>query len=545
MGHKAINWLAKLFTHIIDSGILPKTWKNAKIVAVLKPNKPAEDASNYRPISLLSCSFKLFERCLLGRIRPIIDNVIRKEQAGFQKNRNCCDQVLALTNFIELGFEANVKTGVVFLDLSAAYDTVWKRGLLMKLSQIIRCRKTLTLLTNILSDRSFQVTVNGKSSRKRILNNGLPQGSVLSCFLYCLYTNDLPCLQSRMFIYADDIAIAYQAKSFKELEDVMNKDMEKLAKYFENWRLKPNTTKTVHCIFHLNNRQASRKLNLQMNEKTIEYDKTPTYLGVVLDRSLTFRYHAEKTKTKLKSRVNLIQKLAGTTWGCSAKTLRITTQAMIMSVAEYCAPVWMNSVHTKMIDTQINVALRIICAAVESTPIPWLYVMSNITPSHLRREEAAIKECRKIENSDELPIFTDVMDAPINLRLKSRKPFWVFYRNANNISDLKSRWKQWWHDATVQNKQLVTDPTIELKGTEMPRRTWRIANRFRTGHGCCAYLLHKWKFKDSATCECGEVQTMVHIHQNCPIHRFNGSLEDIHELTTEARAWIENLKVEV
>lgn len=61
LGHKAINWLAKLFTRIIDSGILPKTWKNAKVVAVLKPNKPAEDTSNYRPISLLSCSLKLFE----------------------------------------------------------------------------------------------------------------------------------------------------------------------------------------------------------------------------------------------------------------------------------------------------------------------------------------------------------------------------------------------------------------------------------------------------------------------------------------------------
>lgn len=67
-----------------------------------------------------------------------------------------------------------------------------------------------------------------------------------------------------MFIYADDIAIAYQATSFKELEDVLNKDMDNLAKYFMNWRLKPNTAKTVHCIFHLNNRQASRKLNLKM-----------------------------------------------------------------------------------------------------------------------------------------------------------------------------------------------------------------------------------------------------------------------------------------
>lgn len=75
-----------------------------------------------------------------------------------------------------------------------------------------------------------------------------------------------------------------------------------------------------------------------------------------------------------------------------------------MSVAEYCAPMWMNSAHVKMVDTQ-NVALRIVFAAVDSTPISWLYVMSNIAPSHLRRQEASIKECRKIDNNNKLPIF--------------------------------------------------------------------------------------------------------------------------------------------
>ena len=148
----------------------------------------------------------------------------------------------------------------------------------------------------MLSDRTFQVLINGKYSRKRTLNNGLPQGSVLSCILYCLYTSDIPKLRSRQFIYADDIAIAYQAKSFNELETMLNTDIDTLSKYFTDWRLKPNTGKTVHCIFHLNNRQASRKLNLKLNGKPIEHEKTPTYLGFVQDRSLTYRYHAEKTK---------------------------------------------------------------------------------------------------------------------------------------------------------------------------------------------------------------------------------------------------------
>lgn len=155
-----------------------------------------------------------------------------------------------------------------------------------------------------------------------------------------------------------------------------------------------------------------------MNGKKVEYNKTPTYLGVVLDRSLTYRFHADKTRNKLKSRVNLVQKLAGTTWGCLAKTLRITTQAMILSVAEFYAPVWMNSMHVKQVDLQINVALRIIWAAVDSTPVPWLLVMSHIVPSHIACQEAALKECRKIESNNDLHIFNDISSAPNNLRIK-------------------------------------------------------------------------------------------------------------------------------
>lgn len=137
--------------------------------------------------------------------------------------------------------------------------------------------------------------------------------------------------------------------------------------------------------------------------------------------------------------------------------------------------------------------------------------MSNIATSHIRRQEIALKECPKIGRNNELPIHDDFSSAPTNLRLKSRKPFWVFYRNVNELPDLKSRWQQWWQDATVQNKELVTDSSVELNGTDLPRRTWLRVNRFRTGHGCCAYSLHRWKFRDSALCECGEIQTMTHI----------------------------------
>lgn len=218
---------------------------------------------------------------MLARIRDAIEEVNPKEQAGFHRNRNCCDQVLSLTNFIELGFEKGLKTGVVFLDLSAAYDTVWKRGLLIKQSAIIPRRTTSTLVMSMLSDRCFRVEINGKISSKRTLNNRLPQGSVLSCFLFCLYTSDILKTRSRIFMYADDIAIAFQAKTFEDIEKVLRADLVKLSFYFAKWRLKPNASKTVSCVFHLNNREANRHLKIKFNGKKAKCDKNPKYLGVI------------------------------------------------------------------------------------------------------------------------------------------------------------------------------------------------------------------------------------------------------------------------
>ena len=92
-------------------------------------------AANYGPISLLSVCYKLLEHLALQRISPTVEDLLSPEQAGFRKGRSTCDQVAALTTFIENGFQQNLKTGAVFLDLAAVYDTVWHTGLLYKLTK--------------------------------------------------------------------------------------------------------------------------------------------------------------------------------------------------------------------------------------------------------------------------------------------------------------------------------------------------------------------------------------------------------------------------
>ena len=253
------------------------------------------DPKSYRPISLLCVSYKILERLIYARVESLIDPLVPKEQAGFRCGKSTVDQVVLLTQNIEDSFEIKKKAGAVFVDLTAAYDTVWHRGLTCKLLRLLPDNHMVRMIMELVRNRSFTLTSTGdsKQSRLRRLKNGVPQGSVLAPLLFNIYTYDLPSMISRKFAYADDLALLHSSGNWK---DLVSPDL----------RFKLSHTKTVTAAFHLNNREAKRELKVYNNGRLLPFCPTPTYLRVKLDRSLTFRHHLVALRKKLSPRVALL-----------------------------------------------------------------------------------------------------------------------------------------------------------------------------------------------------------------------------------------------
>ena len=116
------------------------------------------------------------------------------------------------------------------------------------------------------------------------------------------------------------------------------------------------------------------------------YRENPIYLGVTLDRTLNYRAHIIKTKAKVNTRNNLLNKLANTMWGANATTLRTTALSLSFCTAEYACLVWGRSVHAHKLDSALNTACRQITGCLKPTPISNLYLLSGIAPPDIRRK---------------------------------------------------------------------------------------------------------------------------------------------------------------
>ena len=541
LGPKAHKWLLTMLNICFMENKIPTIWRQSKIIAILKPGKDSSIPKNYRPISLLCHTYKLYERMILNRIAPAIEQHLIKEQAGFRSGKSCTSQLLNLTQHIEDGYEEGMITGTAFVDLSAAYDTVNHRLLIQKLYNTTLDSQLCRVIQNLLSDRRFYVELNNERSRWRIQKNGLPQGSVLSPTLFNIYTNDQPILDgTRSFIYADDLCVTAQYPTFQEVEQQIEEALGELTHYYRSNSLRANPDKTQVTAFHLRNREAKRSLQVSWNGVDLENTDTPKYLGVTLDRTLSYKTHIHNTKMKVATRNNLLKKLANSRWGTNARTIRTTALALCYSTAEYAAPVWERSAYAHLLNPELNQACRAITGCLRPTNVENLYLLAGIAPPEIRRSV-----CARVERTKQVERETHSLfgHTPARRRLKSRRSFLTsvqpvhFPAKVVRVNEWKRRLEEKAHAGLVNlYEDLAT-------GHDSPWLNWRCLNRLRTGYTCSKEQRKKWGyFNGDTTCECGlATENTSHMLQ-CTLLAHPCTLDDLLEFNDTAQACIERWK---
>ncbi|MCG8429666.1 MAG: reverse transcriptase family protein, partial [Candidatus Omnitrophica bacterium] len=267
LGISAKSSLLKFINRTWIEGKLPRAWRTATIRPVPKPGKSTDELKNFRPISLTSSIGKLAERMVNQRLYWWLEKngLLDSTQAGFRKGCRTEDQLFRLTQKTIDGFQEKRSTVAVFIDLQQAYDRVWRQGLFMKMWRLGVHGKMYHWIKAFLRDRTIQTTIDGQVSSLHTLEEGLPQGSALSCTLFLIFLNDLPgYLDVNKALFADDLVIWSTSKYPILSQGRLNEALLTISAFANFWKLKVNYSKTVYSVFTRSPQTAKRNFKLHI-----------------------------------------------------------------------------------------------------------------------------------------------------------------------------------------------------------------------------------------------------------------------------------------
>ena len=185
--------LTLLMNRTISEGSIPAEWKHAIVTLVFKSGSKT-DPSNYRPISVLPVFSKILERAVHQMVYDYLQKhkLLSDCQSGFRPLHSTSSTLVNITNTLLQNTDNGLLTGLVFLDISKAFDTLDHELLLRKLSNYGFNQTSIQWFDPYLSNRSQSVCTNGTVSDPEPILHGVPQGSVLRPLLFIIYVNDLP-----------------------------------------------------------------------------------------------------------------------------------------------------------------------------------------------------------------------------------------------------------------------------------------------------------------------------------------------------------------
>lgn len=357
-------------THILNlsfsQGKFPTSLKRSLIHPIFKKKGDQSDPSSYRPISLLSPIGKLLEIIMLNRLSCFIAPYISIFQHGFVKGKSTSTALYQLINSVTTSIDDRGMTLALLFDLSKAFDRVDHSLLLYKLERLGVRGVALDWFRSYLEGRSCRVGLDAPNgscrSSEAILQEGVPQGSILGPMLFLIMINDLPnTLNSHGYfpiLYADDLNVLITGSSLDVLLQKAAAIYKIVLKWVEENRLLLNNSKTNLLLFKSikSPYKLSNNILLDSNLSLASVNCTK-FLGLHVDEHLSWGNHISQLCNKLSSSCFALRKLKPIV---SFSTLIRVYHALFVSHMSYGIVYWGSCSQLEDVFRKQKLAIRIL-----------------------------------------------------------------------------------------------------------------------------------------------------------------------------------------
>jgi hypothetical protein len=400
--------LTNCFNKCLVSGYFPESLKLAKVTPIHKSSSKA-DPSNYRPISVLPALSKVLETLLHSRLERYLRsmNFLYEKQYGFRPLSNTLTATTDLVTKIKVSIDQREVVLGVFIDLKKAFDTISHQVLLRKLENIVGMEGTaLKMFQSYLVNRRQIVKLGQYKSNQQLVTCGVPQGSILGPLLFLIYINDIYQigLKGNISLYADDTCMFYYGRSLREIAIDAQHDLDLLNDWFQLNLLTINTTKSNYIIFAAKNKQLPNIESLKVANQPLKRVDQEKYLGLVLDKKLTWRPHIDKIKNKMASLTGSLRGIAR----CLPKRVRFTIyNTLVKPHIDYLIEIWGAAAATNLnlIQRAQNKLIKVLFKYDSRTPTIKIYQETNILNI---RQSYAYQTCLLIHKIQQNNLHTQI-----------------------------------------------------------------------------------------------------------------------------------------